>query len=986
MYCENCGKWLNEGEKCDCRKKKKIRPQKSKAIRHTRIKFNGKTLLSIVFLLIGSAGCYYFQYIKENVLSLTRIKLLQEYREYLAYGIPAILFLFGIIIGVLAVRKRRLKILSKMATFLNLAGLITMCALIGVISFRHYTVLQLISKELTEENCEKIKNAYLDAGENDSIRMRITDKLIEESNAIGDSFNIGEITYDEASQRLENISSMGIISEDMTETKQKLEELKQSKDSFENAEILTEDKTSLLQAAKLYAEVSENDKNYEEAQGKIEELQQTVTDIVEKGFSEDNQEILLALYADADNDLKAQIEQKAREELLNLKESFKNENVEYEGIADKLTIFNQIASLKEEVTEAEEYIEALNESRTAYQNAQELEKNRDTIMDAIVAYQQVIEDDSNYQMAQTKAAELIKDVSTQSKEEAQKMMEENQYEEAISLINVCIENTPDDSEFQEMLTKCKTQYTAYAVQTADQLLAEKKYDEAKAVLSKAYVATENQELQEKLNGVDSYKPVSLTELFAVDGHDYEVYEEMTDSYGDSHTNALLINGSNGGRAVYQLDGQYSNMMANLVAGEGTSSAANMTFAIFADDEIVYFVTGYTRQKGSQEINLDLTDVQKLVLQSSCSGDNWDGKMFLTEAVLEKNANALEPQKEYERLADNVVIDSNYMDMDDQLMQDSYGNLHDGRLQLGGYILGDAEQYVLFNINDNYKNFSGEIVTSQNTDSSMNATVKIYLDDVLIFQRDNIDKTIDAVPFSLNVENGKVIKIVAYDTNNAQDRYIYVVDDKLYFEKTDEIKTAEAVTLAGQNGQTSPVQNSIEVIDGNQTDSVDINATGDMTGKVGSEEGIHRYEVFLQNGTWEDAFDACITNGGHLVRINTQEEYDYIINELENLDCREYRFFIGGRRDLDGQQYFWADNANVLTGTDLGSADAWCSGNWMIGEPSFKDDTIKAEEHVMELFYYEKENRWVWNDVPNNLTDYIGEEAAGKVGYICEYDE
>lgn len=204
-------------------------------------------------------------------------------------------------------------------------------------------------------------------------------------------------------------------------------------------------------------------------------------------------------------------------------------------------------------------------------------------------------------------------------------------------------------------------------------------------------------------------------------------------------------------------------------------------------------------------------------------------------------------------------------------------------------------------------------------------------------------------------------------------------------------TAEGDMLQNQIAP-APIEMTEETTEGamlqDQIDPGINDATEDMesTEKSFLEDDIHRYEVFLQDGTWEDAFNACLEKGGYLLRINTQEEYDQIITELDSLGCRGCRFYIGGRRELSGQQYFWVDNMDSFIGSDLASVDAWCVGNWMIGEPSLRDDVIHAEEDVMELFYYNEENRWVWNDVPNNLPYYIGKDAAKKVGYICEYNE
>lgn len=151
-----------------------------------------------------------------------------------------------------------------------------------------------------------------------------------------------------------------------------------------------------------------------------------------------------------------------------------------------------------------------------------------------------------------------------------------------------------------------------------------------------------------------------------------------------------------------------------------------------------------------------------------------------------------------------------------------------------------------------------------------------------------------------------------------------------------------------------------------------------------QSGIHRYEYCLLDGTWEDAYRACLTKGGHLVTFETQEEYDYVVQELNNRNQQGYIFFIGGRRDLDSRLYYWVDGSNNLIGTALNSADTWNAGCWLHDEPSFEDTTLGLQEHVLSIFYYDDLEKWVWNDVPNDEIGAIP-SYSGKVGYICEYE-
>lgn len=151
-------------------------------------------------------------------------------------------------------------------------------------------------------------------------------------------------------------------------------------------------------------------------------------------------------------------------------------------------------------------------------------------------------------------------------------------------------------------------------------------------------------------------------------------------------------------------------------------------------------------------------------------------------------------------------------------------------------------------------------------------------------------------------------------------------------------------------------------------------------------GIHTYDFICRSnvGTWEDAYKECIQNNAHLVTFETQEEFQYVTEQLTNKGYQNYIFYIGGRRDMDSQQYYWIDKNNNLTGDALNNVESWTSECWLTGEPSFRDEGLNLDEHVMCMFYKEDIGRWVWNDIPNDLVSAIP-AYDGKIGIIYEYE-
>lgn len=152
-----------------------------------------------------------------------------------------------------------------------------------------------------------------------------------------------------------------------------------------------------------------------------------------------------------------------------------------------------------------------------------------------------------------------------------------------------------------------------------------------------------------------------------------------------------------------------------------------------------------------------------------------------------------------------------------------------------------------------------------------------------------------------------------------------------------------------------------------------------------EGGIQRYEYVRKDCTWQEAFDECKAKGGYLVRINSEEEYQYILSEIQSRGMEDVHFFLGGRRDVGESEYYWADQENELYGERVDSSDYWCRNEWMTGEPSLRDNAVNIEEDCLDMFYYKNVGKWVWNDVPNDILSAVP-TYAGKIGYICEYEE
>ena len=144
---------------------------------------------------------------------------------------------------------------------------------------------------------------------------------------------------------------------------------------------------------------------------------------------------------------------------------------------------------------------------------------------------------------------------------------------------------------------------------------------------------------------------------------------------------------------------------------------------------------------------------------------------------------------------------------------------------------------------------------------------------------------------------------------------------------------------------------------------------------------HRYELCVEDCTWDEAERKCREKGGYLVSLTSNGEFELVENMIRDKDLTKICFYVGAKRE----DYDWK-------WIEPGLKQRNCLGtgyyeHWLDGGPSYTDtlpDGTEIEEDRVELLYRKSEDAFYLNDIPN---DVIGcyPSFKGKIGYICEYD-
>lgn len=149
---------------------------------------------------------------------------------------------------------------------------------------------------------------------------------------------------------------------------------------------------------------------------------------------------------------------------------------------------------------------------------------------------------------------------------------------------------------------------------------------------------------------------------------------------------------------------------------------------------------------------------------------------------------------------------------------------------------------------------------------------------------------------------------------------------------------------------------------------------------------HRYDLIQADVTWAEAQALCKEKGGYLATITSPDEQDTIAAQIVQEGMQNISFYVGYRyHEYVGEEFYsarWinADNSYTLAGN--------LSGFWDYAAPDY-DDTVGEWDLDYKdcglVKYYDSTKQIYLFEAPEELLA-VSPEYAGKMGYICEYDD
>lgn len=337
-----------------------------------------------------------------------------------------------------------------------------------------------------------------------------------------------------------------------------------------------------------------------------------------------------------------------------IERSFLAETIDYSAAVSELDQIESkgITGTQESLNKARSNLEALNNSRIAFETAESF-FNTENYIDAVEYYKDVIESDPNYASVSAKIDACYNNYRSKILADAEAKVTGGSYEDAIGILKNSLNVLPNDATIQQQIAIYESKLTdlsisdalanaaSYAdagdyakairalepqlkanpdnyelqarhsdyiaayeqkvIDDADALAADRRFDQAIELIKEAQaVLTDSQALKNKVAALEASKPTALSNLTVINGGWNWNEGTPDDPFGNNYSgcvNFAILEGSSWDpktiSAEYRTDGKYATLTGDLIPYTSIGQDASYKILVYTDDGSDNFQLIYT---------------------------------------------------------------------------------------------------------------------------------------------------------------------------------------------------------------------------------------------------------------------------------------------------------------------------------------------------------------------------------------------------------
>ena len=268
---------------------------------------------------------------------------------------------------------------------------------------------------------------------------------------------------------------------------------------------------------------------------------------------------------------------------------------------------------------------------------------------------------------------------------------------------------------------------------------------------------------------------NLMELETLDSRSTQITESSYTDYssGMKHfsSSSLQLNTGEQAYAVWDLQGKYSLLTAEILKSRNNSLNSFCTLAIFGDGKLLYSQEDLRIGIDPIIIACDVSGVSELSIMTSANEES----IFILFRPMLYPAGAGSTAAGSDRLTALTQVDSAAMDLQPTLLSDNAGDLHAGAIRLNAGENG----FVLYNLNKQYTQVTLTAAAGAETVAYKDRTIRVLVDDTVVYEAAVSGKYWQPEVITLDVTGAGTLRI---ETENGTDDtardIIYLVDDIL----------------------------------------------------------------------------------------------------------------------------------------------------------------------------------------------------------------